>query len=32
MDELAVVVVFEFRVIDFKEVFGLGGMLGFGSL
>ena len=32
MDELAVVVVSEFRVIDLKEVFGLGGMLGFGSL
>ena len=32
MDELAVVVVSEFRVIDFREVFGLGGMLGLGSL
>ena len=26
MDELAVVVVSEFRVIDFTEVFGLGGV------
>ena len=30
MDELAVVVISQFRVIDFREVFGLGGMLGFG--
>ena len=30
MDELAVVVVSQFRVIIFREVFGLGGMLGFG--
>ena len=32
MDELAVVVVSEFRVIGFKVVFGLGGMLGLGRL
>ena len=30
MDELAVVVVSQFRVIDFREGFGLGGVLGFG--
>ena len=30
MDELAVVVVSQFRVIDFREVFGLGEVLGFG--
>ena len=30
MDELAVVVVSQFRVIDFREVFGLGEVFGFG--
>ena len=30
MDELAVVVVSQFRVIDFREVFGLGEVFSFG--
>ena len=30
MDELAVVVVSQFRVIDFRKVFGLGEVLGSG--
>ena len=32
MDELAVVAVSGDKVIGFREVFGLGGMLGFGRL
>ena len=30
LGELLLSIISEFRVIDFREVFGLGGMLGFG--